>query len=189
MITCLLIVVATSTVAQPQAKTDEDHPTYTVILPDGEKLPVFWEERQEQTSADYVRVQIDAPWDPAPQYWQGKMSSITVSRKERPDARERRRAEGWKAAGFDLVNGRYIPKTEVELAQRARQMAGVTETSSTAALSPSASSDDVLQTTAPGPVEDSAAPGFFAQWGAHIGLVIVAGLFLVLLARTLVFTG
>jgi hypothetical protein len=189
MITCVLMVVVASTVAQPQPKTDEERPTSVIILPDGKKLPVFWEERQEQTSADYVRVQIDAPWEPTPQYWQGKVSSITVSGKERAAARERRLADGWKAAGFDLVNGRYIPKTEVELAQRARQMAGVAETSSTAPPSPSASSDNVSQATAPASVKDSVAPGFLAQWGAHIGLVIVAGLILALLARTLVFTG
>ena len=192
---------AAEPVATPNsvARKSDAQPTYTIMLPDGKKLPVFWDERQEQQGSDWVRVQIDEPWDATPQFWQGKLSAVTVSGKERPSAREKRRKEGWDKNGFVEIDGHYVLKTEVDLAQRAREMAGITGmpgrgpadshivgvAQKLQAGAESASGHGLQHRDAADPGAAAKHSGSGGRWAAAAGLVAVAALLITLVVRTL----
>jgi hypothetical protein len=184
MMSCLLAAWVAVQFAPPEAKTESRRDTYIIMLQNGEKLPVFLDQAEKKGN-NVIRVEVDEPWYQPPRYRMVKTAEIVEQSKERPSVRDQRIRDGWRANGFTEVNGKQVPTAEVEWAQAARRLAGVTDTLDRP-VSPDSSSGDAAPPVSP---VGEAAPGFPAQWGAHIGIVVAAILLLVLVARTLVFPG
>jgi len=180
MTPCAFIALVTATLLSQAPAPAKERATYIITTPDG-KFPVFWEERQTQEGADGVRVEVDEPWNP--RFWQGKKSQVSEEVPERKSSREQRIRKGYEEHGYVEVNGRFLSKAEVALAERARSMAGLPPPSSVAAPPPEPSVD--LTTAPPETVHDAPPPNFFKRWAPHAGLVFLAALFLVLVGRTL----
>jgi len=158
-----------------------DRPTAIVKFPDEETtVAVFWEDRQRQAGKDWCRVQYDEPWLSQPRYWKGTESDVTVVREpERPADRERRIREGWEKVGFIEVNGQRVSAAEAQLADRAREMAGLNREA--AAATPLADEAPVQDSSVPLPP----APGFLKRWGAHAAVFVCAALLLAVVVRVL----
>ena len=183
MIAYLLIALAAMDMAQPEAAPEPGRKSYILTLQNGERRGVFWDERKELGN-NIVRVELDTPWKPG--FDNIKKSDIADYGSERQSAREDRIRQGWLDAGYTQVNGKPVLITEVELAQRARQMAGVTDASS--APPPSPETEETAQ-----PVVSEAPPkmaerGLLAEWGPHIGVAAMALLLIGLVAKWLIFS-
>jgi hypothetical protein len=161
----------------PPART-----AYSIILENGKQLHGFWEERQELAEGS-VRVELDTPW--APGFEIIRESEIVSTGVERGKAREDRILEGWKSAGFTLVEGRPIPTVEVELANRAREMAGVGQNSE----SVPAQAVDILP-AAPEPAAAAVAvtesASIARRWGGQVAIVAVALLLAGVIVKALI---
>lgn len=149
-------------------------------------MAVFWEDRQEQAGKDWVRVERDEPWQAGPVYWAGRKSDILEQAAERQSLREQRLRAGWAEAGFVEVNGHRVAAAEVQLAERAKEMAGFGQ---------KAVAEDlpvvpvVEEKTAPaGPVDVPAPPGILKQWGAHAALLICAAFLIAVVAKVFFLT-
>lgn len=154
------------------ADAPETRATAIVKLPDGTTAAVFWDDRQKQVGKDWIRVEYDEPWLSQPRYWKGRESDVSVERTERQNDREKRIRAGWEQVGFVEVNGRRVPKTEAELAQKAKEMAGLNQENPTPAPPPAAEAPAHNVTAPP------RAPGFVALWGAHIAVLACAAILL-----------
>jgi hypothetical protein len=157
----------------------KERTTYIITTPGGE-FPVFWDEAESRSGQDWVRVEVDEPWNP--RVWTGKRSSVTGERRERPSAREQRIKEGYEQHGYAQVNGRFVPKAEVDLAKRARAMAGLEAPAENVAAPPPPVK---VITPSDGTIPDLPPPSVLKRWAPHAGLVVVAALLLLLVGRTL----
>ncbi len=166
------------TLAAVGAKAPENRTTTIVKFSDGTTAAVFWDDRQEQVGKDWVRVQFDEPWLSQPRYWKGRESTLTVERTERQSDREKRIRAGWEQVGFVEVNGQRVPIAEAQLADRAKEMAGLNQKQPAAAPSPLAETSVQGATTQPPPP-----PSFITLWGAHIVVLVCAAILLVVIIK------
>jgi len=168
--------------AAPQGAADDARQPYVIPMKDGTELVGFWEERGVQ-SGGVVRVELDEPWNPH----QWKMIAVKdLAEKpvpERPSVTAQRLEEGWKNAGYVLVNGMPVLKEKFELAQRARTMAGLNSANEAQEPDPAETGAVPAGAVATEPGAAPPLPGFFEQWGGHIGLIVVAVLLLWLVVR------
>ena len=77
------------------------------------------------------------------------------------------------------MNGRYVPTEEVELAQRAMEMAGITAEPKPEAADAEESTDTVIE---PVPVP-AAPPSAARQWGTHAFVIALAAALVALVLR------
>ncbi len=167
-----LILITALLVAQ--AGNFDPDKTYQVVLKDGSE--VFGTVVKK---IDKLEVTPDTPW----------MSSNTVhvlernldyTREEAADARNERRILKAGEAGFVAVGERWLPKVEVELAQRASELAAeVRKASAPPATDTTTSSRPVAVASLDAPV----APGILAQWGFHVAIIMVAAILIGLVVR------
>ena len=180
----LLIAFAAIGVVRAAPDSGDSRPTY-IIRSEGEDYAVFWEERQDKGNG-WCRVELNAPWLAEPQFENFRESEVTVFR-ERDRSREQRIKRGWRDAGFTEISpGNYVSTYEVDLAQRARDMAGVTPADDAAPEPPRAANADAAP--APQEIPETNTRGFVAEWGPHAVLIFVALLLVTLVARTLLFS-
>jgi len=184
----LVIAVASSGAGQapdapsPAAKTEK---TCIIILKNGEEFPVFFDtdrKRDFESSQGVYRLTLDTPWAPGEKYFADAQIREFVP--ERLDQRQKRIKEGWDKQGYVLVEDRPIPKREMELAQRARQMAGV-EVTDKRALPPPI--ENALPESSPS--ESDAEPpsnGIVARWGLHAAILILGAVLLAVVMRTMI---
>ena len=151
-------------------------------------MPCFWEKRTPPDAA-ICRVEIDTtPWD---LNGTKKFRNVTVSEiigeplREMPKAR----TERIKAAGYTVIDDAYYLTSEVELAQRARRMAGVRETSD--ALEDNAAPVTVEAPAAPAaePQAPEQAPSFVQRWGLKAGIILVALVLMIAVAKFFLLAG
>ena len=160
---------------------------YVIQLNDGRELVGFWEQRETQ-SGGKVRVELDMPWAPVNKREMLPQSSVVSATPERPTATLKRIEKGWDEAGYVLVNDSIpVLKEKYELAQRARQMAGLDGAEGEQAVETSGA--DVAGAVTTEPRVAPPLPGFFEQWGAHIGLLLVAVLLTGLVVRMAFLSG
>ncbi|MCX5772642.1 MAG: hypothetical protein NTZ09_20550 [Candidatus Hydrogenedentes bacterium] len=178
-----LLIAAMQAAAGGQARQP-----YVIQLNEGRELVGFWEQRGTQ-SGGKVRVELDKPWAQGPQWEMIAQSSVVSATPERQSATIKRLQKGWNEAGFVLVNHLPVPKDKYELAQRARQMAGLDGGEGEQAEAVETSGADVAGAVATDPAATPPLPGFFEQWGAHIGLLLVAVLLTGLVVRMAFLSG
>ncbi len=170
------LVLCTAQTEAPPART-----THTIILENGQQLHGFWDQRQVLAGGS-VRVELDTPW--APGFEILRESDIRSAGAERTKAREARIVEGWKEAGFTLIDGRPVPTVEVELANRAREMADVGQEEDVPAQSvellPVVPQPGAPEAVAPEP------PSFARRWGGQAAIVVAALLLAGVILKTLV---
>jgi hypothetical protein len=181
MISCALIACTIAVLVSEAPEPANARTTYIITTPDGE-FPVFWDEGSVP-SPGCVRVQIDEPWNPEVHYWMGKESLVSSRVRERPAAREERIKRECQEHGYVQVNGRFVPQAEAALAERARTMAGF-EAPSPAAAPPPPPPIKVMVPSSE-TIPDLPPPSLWKRWAPHAGLVVVAGLLLLLVWRTL----
>jgi len=174
MIRWVLIAVAALSVVPALAQEEKERRTYVITIKDGRELPVFWNEKAEYES--YYRVERDTPWNPGTENI--RKADIVSEKRERALEREKRLEEASKAAGFTLLNGRYIQTIEVELAEKAREWA-TPPADDPEPIEP-APETVVEQTTAP--ADDSGNVGY---WGAIATIVVLAGALIGLVVKTM----
>ena len=185
----LLILTMQAAAAGP---ADPAHQPYVIQLKDGNELYGFWDERTVQGGGK-VTVELDEPWMPTRQRKILSLSDVAATFKERDSTTAKRRQKGYEDAGQVLINGSLaVPTAKYELVQRARQMAGLD------AAEGEQDADDVevsgtdvagaVITAEPGSAPPPL-PGFFEQWGAHIGLLLVAVLLTGLVVRMAFLSG
>ena len=174
----------------PAGPANQARQPYVIQLKDGRELVGFWEQRGTQ-SGGIVRVELDMPWAQGPQWEMIPQSKVKSVTQERPKTTLKRIQKGWENAGYVWVNDfLQVPKDKYGLAQRARQMAGIDAAEGEQAV-------EVVETSATPPTgavatEPGAAPplpGFFEQWGAHVGLLLVAVLLTGLVVRMAFLSG
>lgn len=174
-----------NTLQAPPASVRERR-SYIIILKNGQELPGFWEQRTELPN-DMVRVELDTPWEPGTKMF--KNSDVEgAPGAERPERRKDRIRKGWEERGYTEVNGVYYPKTEVELAQRARQMAGVTDKPVETELD----AVEPAQETINEAVQETGAPDSSQGWKlivGYVGVVGVAALFVAVVIRKMILPG
>jgi hypothetical protein len=192
MLTSLLVFVAAVESLGPgqapdaQAPTAKTEKTCIIILKNGEEFPVFLDSDRRQdfeSSKGVYRLTLDTPWAPGEKYFADAQIKDFVA--ERSETREKRIQAGWEKQGFLLIQGQPVPKREVELAQRARQMAGI-EDGKEHALPPPPEN----VSTEPDPSEATAEPaagGVLARWGVHAAVLVVGAVLLAAVARAMIF--
>lgn len=172
----LLIVVAMQAGAPADAGAQPRQP-YVIQTKDGSSFVGFWEEKKAYGPGK-VRVEVDEPWN-ARRFEVVVESEVTEATREWRQATEQRIKKGWEAAGFVLINGGVpVSARQFELAQRARKMAGIDPPDEGNEIQAA-----VPENSVPAEPTASPPPGFFQQWGAHIGLLLVAVLLIGLVAR------
>ena len=164
----LTFLVLVAGLAQTDAATPPEQATRILEMKNGETMAVFWEDRQELGN-DSASVKIDDPLKDSPPSRIVKHADIVRNTMESKGDREKRIEEAWKQAGFLKVNGRYVDAKEVQCAQRARKMAGITEKGSS---SPSPTS---LSEEQPTPKASAPVPQRLWMWrGVEAGIVLAA---------------
>jgi hypothetical protein len=143
-----------------------------IVMQDGTSFvaypPSNWQ------SARNINPRLDAPWDG------NKAVPIDVGNVDRANSLRERASEwrqrhetNWKERGYvdlDETEAYYwVPKSEIELAARAREMSAVAP-EIVSALPLTASEDAQTDSTAAGPNR----PGFLSLWGPHIAVVAAA---------------
>lgn len=163
----LAVIIAVCSLAQTL-----DDRVYKVDV-EGEKKPLYGhidEKSLEAGSTELLVVLLDEPWTDTPRVRtlpRGKAKWLPEWSGDRPARLEAEAA----AAGFKLAkNGRYYPLEEVQLADRAREMAGWTNADQTAPATPDAAEAAELPQDAP-PAVAPPERGFLARWGIEILLV------------------
>jgi hypothetical protein len=185
VISFLLIILATGVAAGGEARQ-----AYVIQLKDGQQLVGFWDEKGTQ-SGGKVRVELDMPWMPDRQWAMISLSNVVSADPERPTVTNKRRQKGFEDAGQVLVNGLAVPRDKYDLALRARRMAGIEGAEGeqdAEAVEVSTAPPIDTEATEPG-VAPPPIPGFFEQWGAHIGLLLVAVLLTGLVVRMAFLSG
>jgi len=169
----LLIAAWALNGAQVDLAPIEQQKTYILILDSGEELPAWYEKRDNG-----YWVQIDnPPWDERKFLPLAKVKEIRAERKEE---RYRRIQQWYEANGYVAIGEwKFYPAEEVAWARKAREMAGVD-------APPSAPPADAVVATAE-PLQAAVQPGLVAQWGPHAALIVIAGLLITLVIRTLIF--
>ena len=175
-------------VAIQAAGGGEGRQPYVIQLKDGEVVG-FWNERGIQ-SGGVVRVELDMPWRKPDRQWKMIPMNTVVGEpvEERESATAQRRQKGYADAGLvALANGMVVAKDKYDLAQRARQLAGLNAGEG----EEDTGADGAEGEQDAGEVEAAAAPpvGFFERWGAHIGLLLVAVLLTGLVVRMAFLSG
>jgi hypothetical protein len=161
----------------------EERNTYIITTPDG-KLPVFWDEAQIQSGADWVRVEVDEPWEP--RVWQGKQSLVTVEGRERKSNHDERIKKGYEEHGYVEIHGRFVPQTEVVLAERAFAMAGLAQPVVSDDAAPTASASAPLPATSVTQDSNASEPikrhrsSFLKKFAPHIAILFIAGVLVTL---------
>lgn len=192
MLTVALVIVVAVTSSglgqtpDAQSSAPKTQKTCIIILKSGEEFPVFLDTNRKQdfeSSQGVYRLTLDTPWAPGEKYFADAQIKEFVP--ERLDQRQKRLQEGWDKQGYVLFEGRPIPKREMELAQRARQMAGIEDGNKRALPPPT---ENALPE--PAPLDSSIEPrpsGIFARWGLHAAIVIMSALLLAVVARKMIF--
>ena len=160
--------------------------TYLISADNEKEYAVFWDERQAKGNDVYL-VELDTPWTAEPVF--EIVKNVTKISAERPRNREERITRQAAAAGFTEVRpGFYVPSYEVALAARAREMAGLTDQADVARVSPVGPAPERAVSVAP-PVRDQEPKGVVAQWGPHVGVMVVALVLIGLVVRFLLMAG
>ncbi|HUW59638.1 MAG TPA: hypothetical protein VMZ06_01430 [Candidatus Bathyarchaeia archaeon] len=170
---------------------NQDRQPYVIQLKDGTELVGFWEQRETQ-SGGKVRVELDTPWIQGPQRKMISQSDIiSAPTQERPTATLNRRQKGYADAGLVQVSDSLVvPRDNYDRAQRARQMAGLDAAEGEQAVETGETSGaDMAGAVTAEPGVAPPRPGFFEQWGAHIGLLLVAVLLTGLVVRMAFLSG
>lgn len=178
----ITLVTAALILCTGQAEIPPARTTFTIILENGQQLHGFWEERQK-LSGGSVRVELDTPWAPGHEII--RESEVRSAGAERAKAREDRIIRGWKEAGFTLIEGHPIPTVEVELANRAREMAGVGHAEETVPAQSVESLPVAPQSAAPEAVVTEP-PKPARGWVGQAAIVAVALLLAGVILKTLV---
>lgn len=158
-----------------------------VIQETGRTIVGYWEERGVQ-SGGKVRVELDTPWLSTPQWEMVTLKNlVSAPVAERPAKTAERRKRGFEEAGLvQLSDTVAVPKEDYELAQRAREMAGVDKPQGEdGEVAVETDAEEIIPTgaVASRPGSGPPLPGFWEQWGGHIGLVVVAVLLTGLVVR------
>lgn len=165
------LLVALAFLAQGDTGPPDELPWRLMLKDTGEVFYAFFEAEDWDSRQMRIKVLLDEPWksreDRAVFVVKANIDQETMER-ERAWPRERRIEEGWKAAGGILVETEtgpdWVLASEWELAQEARRLAGVDERPAEEAP------EEWVEDEAPVPE-----PGFFATWGPHLFIVVVAG--------------
>lgn len=174
-----ILLAATQTPAGDHASPKTP---YVITLRDGTEFVGFWDQRRAFSDKG-VEVELDSPWQPGVKRIRTDDVKDAPIR-ELPQAREERRAKALKAAGLAEVNGKYVSESELRLAERAREMAGVgakQPANSAPELSPEPAAPETAE------AEPAARPGFLSLWGPHIGIVLAAGILIGLISAKFLF--
>ena len=156
----------------------QDVPTFILEFADGSTdhgalwLQDDWNREESVSSAAGQRPTIiyDTPWNPRTD----RMLRLPEFTLEPPALRKSRLEREWDAAGYgpaDTPDGvKYYPKEEIELAERARDMAAKL----------AESNDDSGSAAAPAAVQRQG--GFLDEWGLHavaaiIGIIVTGLVF------------
>jgi len=184
---CLLIVAVCAALGQSEAVSQTEPETCTVILKDGRKFHVIWDGEPGRGAAS--RLERDTPWEPGTVSIRHSEIAEKGVRPETRRARQRRLREGWIEAGYTEINGRYYKDGEVERADEALRMAGVTKDSEPP---PEPDNAPAVESPAPPPTEpvpEAAPPGFLRQWGLHAALLAGALVLVGVVAKTMLMAG
>ena len=183
MIAMSVIHLAASADIPPESRR-----TYVITPEEGAPFFGFYDDAKEVTGGG-LSIELDTPWAPNTRII--KKTAIKSSEAERPEERNKRVSEGIRNAGLAYVNGLFYNAAEVQLAERAREMAGIGKTAGAANEPPTGEAQEVQSA---GTVEGDQANGdnkaksaIIAQWGTHIGIVLLASILLGIVAFTLVF--
>lgn len=127
----LILILSLSALGATDSGPSEQRPTeiFTIREKQGprevEKVYYGWE-RQRESNPTIVMIDLDTPWDP--RTVSVRRNSIVKRITEGESQRERRIREGYEERGLELVTTPQgtipMPKAEVELARKARAMAG-----------------------------------------------------------------
>lgn len=178
MINLLLIAVAVVSAGSEPAQPGAERRTFIVTLKNGDQYAVFW--REAKLVGNTYKVHLDEPWNPRPMMDIQKSEIVGEPKRELAQERENRLRTACEKDGFKYVNGRYIPLSEVALAEKARELAAARISSS---AEPDESTPDkpiVEQTTVP--TAESSSAGY---WGALATIVLMAGALITVIAKTM----
>ena len=175
MISCLVIVMSAMHVTAATDVPPEQRRSFVITPEEGAPFYGFYDDAKE-VSGGGLSIELDTPWAPGTRII--KKTAIKAYEEETPEERTKRVSEGIQNAGMAYVNGRFYNATEVQLAERAREMAGIKKTADTKSEDPdgevretqSGNSAEIVQ---PNP-DSKTKTGGLAQWKTHIGIVLLA---------------
>ncbi|NIA15592.1 MAG: hypothetical protein GWP08_16135 [Nitrospiraceae bacterium] len=180
MLAALITVLLVANAAPGDSQPGEARQIYVLILNNGTKLPCFWDEKITPPGGTSYRVEIDTPWLPENKKKLINESDIAEGPfREKASARAKRIA----AAGYTVIDGAYYLTSEVELAQRAREMAGVRETSDAPEDPPPPVRVEELDVPSAESQPPEQAPAFVQQWGLKAGVILVALALMIAVAK------
>ena len=171
-----ILLVTLLTLAQPNAQGDDD--TIYEIRIRGIEQPIYgW---MEEVPNGW-RITRDAPWLGNPhRTYTGSEVDVADRVIEVGSKRAERREREARRDGYKEVAGQWVKLTEAELADRANAM--ITEVRRASTLKTSTPVADAAPHV-DAPVSTPARPGFLAQWGLHVAIVVVAGVLIALVVR------
>lgn len=189
----LVIALAACALAQPDSPPDPNDRTVYEITQQGKQEPIYgFMNLDDWNTKSSIKVELDAPWEPEPRYEVVFPSKATWTR-EWSGGHETRLADQARAAGFERIGSKYYPIKEVAWARKAREMAGIDENEpETATLAaPSEPAQDGAEVVVPSaaPPVPGDGPGLVSRWGGQILLGAIAAVLVILVAKTLVFSG
>jgi hypothetical protein len=135
-----------------------------------------------EVAEGHYEVVLDEPWQSNPRKFFVTERNIVDLKEEDAAHRQRRHEEGWQAAGYVMVETLYgpqaVPRTDAELAERARAMDEAAALKDQPVEAPPVVAADA---------EPLPAPGFLEQWWAHLTMALVTLVLVAAIAVTLIF--
>lgn len=187
MTMCLLIALLSANFAQSATESGDARATYVITLRNNKEWALFWEDRKELGEGVYS-VEVDSPWDP--KTVTVRDSEVTDERRERPSRRKSRIEEELRKLGITEVSpGYYVSTDEARLAQRAREMAGVNDTSEASPAPLAAPAETSVPASLP---KETGAPQTrepVATWAPHAAVVIAALVLIALVVKFVLLGG
>ena len=175
MISCLVILMSALHLTAPTDIPPEQRRSFVITPEEGAPFYGFYDDAKE-VSGGGISIELDTPWAPGTRII--KKTAIKAYEEETPEERTKRVSEGIQNAGLAYVHGRFYNAAEVQLAERAREMAGIKKTAGTKTENP----DGDVHETQPGNSAEIVQPnpdlktkaGVWTQWGTHMGIVLLA---------------
>ena len=134
-----------------------------------------------EVSEGHYEVILDEPWQASPRKFFVTARNMVDLKKEDATHRQRRHEEGWREAGYVLVDTPYgsqaVPRADAQLAELAQAMADAAAEQAQPAATP----------TGTGTTESLAGPALWVQWWPHAIIALVTLLLLAAIAATLIF--
>jgi hypothetical protein len=189
-----IILICAHTQAQQDMEPGEAASVYGIKV-EGQKQPIYGfvdESTLDLTDPkpEFITVELDKPWLPKTETQRIRKTMISEIKKEYSRDRETRLNVQAAEAGLVLVNGTYYRIEEVEWADKAREMAGLTgEETGTSPASPQEALNPHPAVPEAPPATAPSASVPRRPWGMEIALVAGAIVLIGVVVKTMLLNG